>query len=116
MTAPAPSAPVAIGVEYLHAVAPSWVALGVGVVLGNAMTGAGASRTTLAIDAAVIAGVQFPACIVAVAVFGAPRVALFQLVAATNVVSAVAYAAVYALGRWRARASSAAPAREDAVP
>jgi len=109
-------APVAIALEYLHAVAPSWVALGVGVVLGNAMTGAGAARTTLAIDAGVIAGVQFPACIVAVAVLGVPRVALFELVAAANVVSALAYAAVYALGRWRARASSAAAPTAGAPP
>jgi putative MATE family efflux protein len=94
-------APVAIALEYLHTVAPSWIALGVGVVLGNAMAGAGATRTTMTIDLAVILGLQFPACIVAVAAFDAPRVVLFQLVAATNVASALAYAAVYARARWR---------------
>ena len=87
--------------EYLHAVAPSWVALGVGVVLGNAMAGAGATRTTMAIDAAVILGFQFPACILAVAALGASRAALFELVAVTNVVGALAYASVFATGRWR---------------
>jgi hypothetical protein len=49
----------------------------------------------------VILGFQFPACIVGVAVMGAPRVALFQLVAVTNVIGAVAYAGVYARGRWK---------------
>ena len=95
-------APVAIGAGYLRVVAPSWVALGVGVVLGNAMAGAGATRTTMLVDLAVIVGLQFPACIVAVAVLHAARSTLFDLVAATNVVSAVAYAAVFAAGRWRA--------------
>jgi putative MATE family efflux protein len=97
----ADAAPVAIGLEYLRAVAPSWIALGVGVVLGNAMAGAGATRTTMWIDLAVILGFQFPVCIVAVWGLAAPRVTLFQLVAVTNVVSAVAYAAVYARGRWQ---------------
>jgi Na+-driven multidrug efflux pump len=97
----ADEAPVAIGVEYLRAVAPSWVALGVGVVLGNAMAGAGATRTTMGVDLAVILGFQFPACIVAVATMHEPRQVLFRLVAVTNVVGAVAYASVFARGRWR---------------
>jgi Na+-driven multidrug efflux pump len=105
-------APVAIALEYLHTVAPSWIALGVGVVLGNAMAGAGATRTTMVIDLAVILGFQFPACIVAVAVLGAPRVTLFQLVAATNLVGALAYAGVYAKGWWRA-SRAAGGARPD---
>jgi putative MATE family efflux protein len=97
----ADDAPVAIALEYLHTVAPSWIALGVGVVLGNAMAGAGATRTTMTIDLAVILGLQFPACILAVAVLGAPRVALFELVAATNVASALVYAVVYGRAGWR---------------
>jgi Na+-driven multidrug efflux pump len=87
--------------EYLHAVPPSWVALGVAVVLGNAMAGAGATRTTMAVDAAVILCFQFPACILAVVGVGASRVALFELVAVTNVVGALAYASVFATGRWK---------------
>jgi Na+-driven multidrug efflux pump len=94
--------PVAIGVSYLRIVSPSWIALGVGVVLGNAMAGAGATRTTLIVDLCVIVGLQFPASIVAVAALHGSRSALFDLVAATNVVSALAYAAVFASGRWRA--------------
>jgi len=97
----ADAGPVSIGLEYLRAVAPSWLALGVGVVLGNAMAGAGATRTTMTVDLAVILGFQFPACIVAVAVLGMPRQVLFDLVAATNVVSGLAYAGVFARGRWR---------------
>jgi putative MATE family efflux protein len=105
----ADDAPVAIALEYLRAVAPSWVALGVGVVLGNAMAGAGATRTTMAVDLAVILGFQFPACILAVAAAGASRTTLFELVAATNALGAVAYVAVYARGAWRRAALRSIP-------
>jgi putative MATE family efflux protein len=97
----ADEAPLAIGVEYLRAVAPSWIALGAGVVLGNAMAGAGATRTTMVVDLAVILGFQFPACIVAVAAMHETRGVLFDLVAVTNVVGALAYAGVFGAGRWR---------------
>src|SRR5207244_4251001 len=94
-------APLGIALQYLGIVAPTYVALGVGVVLGNAMAGAGATRTTMWIDLAVILGFQFPACIAAVSFFGAERITLFRLVAVTNVISAVASAVLYARGRWR---------------
>ena len=92
--------PVAIALQYLHVVAPSYVALGVGIVLGNAMAGAGATRTTFAIDAVVILALQVPLCLVAmVAMHGSLRL-LFQCVAVTNVASAIAYGVIYARGSW----------------
>jgi putative MATE family efflux protein len=94
-------APVGIALEYLRDVAPSYVGLGIGVVLGNAMAAAGATRTTMLIDAAVILGFQFPACILALAAFGGDRATLFHLVAATNALSAIVYALVYLRGGWR---------------
>jgi Na+-driven multidrug efflux pump len=90
--------PVAIALSYLHAVAPSYFGLGMGIVLGNAMAGAGATRTTFAIDALVILAFQLPVSIV-VARTGSLG-SLFLCVAATNAVSALAYAVVYARGRW----------------
>jgi putative MATE family efflux protein len=93
--------PVGIAMTYLHVVAPAYIGLGVGVVLGNAMAGAGATRTTMWIDVAVILGFQFPVCIGAV-LLGAPKETLFQCVAATNVVSAIAYALIYGRGSWHA--------------
>jgi putative MATE family efflux protein len=92
-------APVGIGVEYLHVVAPSYLALGAGIVLGSAMAGAGATRTTFAIDALVILAFQLPVSVAAAAMGASLRV-LFGCVAATNVVSAVAYAFWYGRGRW----------------
>ena len=93
--------PVAIALQYLHVVAPSYVALGVGIVLGNAMAGAGATRTTFAIDAAVILALQIPLSIVMVAVMHGSVRSLFQCVAVTNVVSAIVYCVIYARGTWR---------------
>lgn len=91
--------PVAIALDYLQVVAPSYFALGAGIVLGNAMAGAGATRTTLGIDAFVILLVQLPLCLVVVGLGGSMH-ALFRCVAVTNVVSAIAYAVIYAGGRW----------------
>ncbi len=94
------AAPVALGLQYLQVVAPSYVALGVGIVLGNAMAGAGATRTTFAIDAVVILALQVPLGILVIGVMHGSLKALFQCVAVVNVASAVAYAAIYARGNW----------------
>jgi putative MATE family efflux protein len=103
--------PVMIALDYLRVVAPSYFALGLGIVLGNAMAGAGATRTTFAVDALVILAFELPLCLVAVGVFGASLHGLFRCVAATNVASALAYALVYGRGRWvRARLVSTAGA------
>jgi len=92
--------PVMIGLDYLRVVAPSYFALGLGIVLGNAMAGAGATRTTLAVDALVIAAIELPLCLVVVWGFGGSIHALFRCVAATNVASAIAYSIVYSRGSW----------------
>jgi Na+-driven multidrug efflux pump len=92
--------PVMIALDYLHVVAPSYFALGLGIVLGNAMAGAGATRTTFTVDALVILAFELPLCLAVVGVFGGSLHALFECVAATNVVSAICYAAVYSRGAW----------------
>jgi putative MATE family efflux protein len=92
--------PVDLALSYLRVVGPSYLGLGAGVVLGNAMAGAGATRTTLGIDALVILGLQFPLCIAAV-VAGTPLRGLFSCVALVNFASAAAYSLVYARGGWK---------------
>jgi putative MATE family efflux protein len=92
--------PVMIALDYLHIVAPSYFALGVGIVLGNAMAGAGATKTTFAIDASVILAFELPLCLIIVGLFGGSLSALFRCVAATNVISAIAYAIIYSRGAW----------------
>ncbi len=92
--------PVGIALDYLRIVAPTYLALGAGIVLGNAMAGAGATRTTFAIDALVIGLVQLPLCLAVVAVFPGSLRSIFQCVALTNIASAVVYAVVYGRGGW----------------
>ncbi len=95
--------PVRLAMSYLWAVAPSYLGLGLGVVLGNAMAGAGATRVTLAVDSLVVLFVQVPLCIVVVAVFGAGPAGLFQCVAACGWASALAYAFTYVRVPWLKR-------------
>jgi putative MATE family efflux protein len=102
-------APVSIALLYLQTVAPSYLGLGVGIVLGNAMAGAGATRTTLGIDVAVIVAFQAPLCLLAVFTFGAEIHTLFRCIAATNLASCFAYAFVYARRGWQRAALGATP-------
>lgn len=111
------TAPVMVALDYLHVVAPSYFALGLGIVLGNAMAGAGATRTTFAVDALVIVLFELPLCLVVVGIFGGSIHSLFRCVAVTNMVSAIAYAFVYSRGGWlkaRARVTLSAPSERPA--
>lgn len=93
--------PVAVALQYLHIVAPSYVGLGIGIVLGNAMAGAGATRTTFVIDAVVIFAVQIPiSLLMAIVVGGGTVRGVFEAVAITNLASALAYCLVYTRGSW----------------
>lgn len=95
---------VIVALGYLLMVAPSYLALGFGIVLGSAMTGAGATRITMLIDVAVICAFQIPFALVATS-FGRPSpVRLWVVVAATNVLGAVVYAIVYRRGTFLQRA------------
>lgn len=93
-------APVAIGLDYLRIVGKSYVALGLGVVLGNAMTAAKAAKTAFRIDVGVLLAFQFPVCLIAVIVLKVSLVGLFECIAATAFAGAVAYGWVYARGKW----------------
>ncbi len=95
--------PVRIAMTYLSAVAPSYLGLGLGVVLGNAMTGAGATRVTLVVDSAVVLLLQVPLCIVAVTALGAGTTGLFRCVAACGWASALAYGVTYLRVPWLKR-------------
>jgi len=99
-------APVGIAMRYLTIVTPTYLGLGVGIVLGNAMAGAGATRTSMWIDIAVILGLQAPLSIIAVAFFDASLDTLFRCVGATNVISALVYAVVYGRGKWQHAAAA----------
>jgi putative MATE family efflux protein len=85
---------------YLHTLAPSYLALGTGIVLGNAITGAGATRLTLVMDLAVVLCVQLPTSLWALQGNGAGMQRLWWVLVATNVVFALVYAWVFRWGRF----------------
>jgi Na+-driven multidrug efflux pump len=84
----------------LSVVAPSYLPLGIGIVLGSAMTGAGATRTTMIIDLAIVFGFQLPLAIGAVVLQDPTPMRLWIVVAATNLLGAVVYALTYRRGAW----------------
>jgi putative MATE family efflux protein len=95
--------PVRVAMMYLVTVAPSYLGLGLAVVLGNAMAGAGATRVTLALDAGVVLLVQVPLCLMAVTIFDVGLVGLFRCVAVCGWASAIAYALTYTRAPWLKR-------------
>jgi putative MATE family efflux protein len=90
---------IAIGKEYLATVAPSYVTYGAAIVLGNAFSGAGLTRTTLKLDLIVVLGVQLPLCLLVVGTMPGNRGALWSAIATANAVSAVVIGIAYARER-----------------
>jgi putative MATE family efflux protein len=91
---------VAVAVSYVDVVSWSYVGLGTGVVLGSAITGAGATRTTLLTDVAVVVLVQIPACAAAVLLPNKSLERLWAAVAVTYAASGVVYLVVYRVAPW----------------
>lgn len=91
---------LAVGREYLGIVALSYAFLGVGVVLSQAMTGAGATLSSLVLDCVLLLGVILPSAYVVAAPLDLPRASLFWVIALGNVGSALAYLAYYATGAF----------------
>jgi putative MATE family efflux protein len=91
---------VSIALGYLSIIAPSYLALGVGIVLGSAMTGAGATRTTMLIDLGVVMGFQLPLALAAVMLADPSPSRLWIVVAATNFLSAAVYVLNYRRGTY----------------
>lgn len=96
---------VAIGAEYLRVVAASYTMLGVGLVLSQAISGAGQTLPVLALDGVVLVGLVLPAAVAATLGLGAPRVALWTVLAVGNVAGALVFVAYYARGAFLAGAS-----------
>jgi Na+-driven multidrug efflux pump len=90
---------IAAALEYFSWVGLSYVGLGVGVVLGSAIQGAGAALQALRLDASVVLFFQLPASLLLAATPGATTVMLWQVVALTY----IAFALVCAWSYWRGR-------------
>lgn len=91
-----------VAVHYLDWVAPSYIGLGIGIVLGSAIQGSGASRQTLLLDMFVILGIELPLSFVAVLVFDGGPTRLWQVIALAYALYAVVYTAAYKRGYFLA--------------
>ncbi len=105
------------GEEYLWRVGVTYAVLGVGVVLSQAMSGAGATLPSLLLDVVVLLGLTIPLAWLVTGPLGLARPWLWNAIALGNVVSALAYAAYYLRGRFlgEAPAASASPSAGDAA-
>jgi len=94
--------------SYLKWVGASYVGLGVGIVLGSAIQGAGATLRALLLDTLVIAGFQLPTSVLFVLSKSATYVGVWQIVALTYFLFALVYVISYHRGRFLNEAPAAA--------
>jgi len=86
--------------SYFKWVGASYIGLGVGIVLGSAIQGAGATLRALLLDTLVIAGFQLPTSVLFVLSRSATYVGLWQIVALTYLLLALVYVIAYRRGRF----------------
>ena len=93
-------ATVADGQSYMQWVGPSYVGLGLGIVLGSAIQGAGATRQTLLLDSLVVFVFQIPVSLLVVGVLDLGIERLWQVVAVTYFAFAITYVVAYRRGSF----------------
>ncbi len=91
---------VDIAQGYLYWVAPSYVALGVGIVLGSVMQGAGAPERALILDACVVCLVQVPASALVLSSASSSLTQVWWVVGLSYVALAITLLASYKRGRF----------------
>ena len=91
---------LAIAQSYLAWVAPSYVALGIGIVLGSVMQGAGAPRRALVLDVCVVLLVQVPASALLLASPSRSLTQVWLVVALSYVALALALLTSYRRGHF----------------
>ncbi len=101
--------------SYFQWVGASYIGLGIGIVLGSAIQGAGATMRALVIDTLVIAGFQLPASILFVLSNGATYVGLWRVVGLTYFLFAIVYVVSYRRGRFMEDAESPPPSAAPAA-
>lgn len=90
---------VVLALDYIRIVGISYIGLGLGIVLGSAMQGAGATKTTLLIDVVVLFGVLLPLAFGVVLSHGRLE-QLWKVVAVGYASSAIVYAFAYQRRRY----------------
>jgi Na+-driven multidrug efflux pump len=90
---------VATALTYFSWVGFSYIGLGIGIVLGSAVQGAGATRRALVLDGAIVVLFQLPACLLV----GFAETARFHHLAAVVATTYVAFAVVHLVHYRRGR-------------
>jgi Na+-driven multidrug efflux pump len=90
---------VATALTYFSWVGFSYIGLGIGIALGSAVQGAGATRRALVLDGAIVVFFQLPACLLV----GFAEAARFHHLAIVVAMTYVAFAAVHLLHYRRGR-------------
>ena len=91
---------LAPALSYFRWVGASYVGLGIGIVLGSAIQGAGATLRALLLDTLVIAGFQLPTSVLFVLSKNSTYVGVWQIVALTYFLFALVYVVSYRRGRF----------------
>jgi len=91
---------LAVAQSYLSWVAPSYVALGVGIVLGSVMQGAGAPERALILDACVVFFVQVPSSVLVLSSASRSLTQVWLVVALSYVALAITLLTSYKRGRF----------------
>lgn len=91
---------VSTAMDYLTIVGATYAFLGAAVVISQALSGAGATLSSLVLDIIVLLGLQVPCTIIALAFFDVTPNAIFWLIALGNALSAVAYGIWFFHGSW----------------
>ncbi|HYP78072.1 MAG TPA: MATE family efflux transporter [Polyangiaceae bacterium] len=86
--------------SYFKWVGASYVGLGIAIVLGSAIQGAGATLRALLLDTLVVAGFQLPTSVAFVLSKSATYVGLWQIVGLTYFLFALVYVISYRRGRF----------------
>ena len=86
--------------SYFKWVGASYIGLGIGIVLGSAIQGAGATLRALLLDTLVIVGFQLPTSVLFVLSKGSTYVGVWQIVALTYFLFALVYVISYRRGRF----------------
>ena len=86
---------VATALTYFSWVGFSYIGLGIGIVLGSAVQGAGATRRALILDGGIVVFFQLPACLLVGFADGATFTHLAMVVAFTYLAFAVVHLAHY---------------------
>lgn len=92
---------VAVGVDYLHIIAPTFVFMGVFNIVNGGFRGAGSTRTAMAFSLLSLWGLRLPPAIYLITQLGWDQTAVWYGIAFANVATVVIAGAWFHRGTWK---------------